>query len=94
MTAIPAILEADIFEVNELEEKMNCKYKISLTILLLVLVFLPQNVTLGQIEFKSVGLESGWYSPSLSFWNEDTFIKNWDDHHSGALFGKGFADDS
>ncbi|MFC2134308.1 hypothetical protein ACFLR4_02150 [Bacteroidota bacterium] len=69
---------------------MKNSYKISLTALLLALVFLSQNVIQGQVKFKAVGFDAGWYSPSLKFWNEETFIKNWDDQHSGALFGRGF----
>lgn len=71
---------------------MNNLHRISLIALLLALVFLPQNVIQGQVRFKAIGIDAGWYTPSLNFWSEDTFIKNWDDQHGGGIFGKGFVE--
>ena len=44
----------------------------------------------AQTEFKAIGIDGGWYVPSLSFWNEETFVNDWDEQFRGGIYGRGF----
>ena len=65
-------------------------YRILLVIFILLIVSPAANKINAQVAVKAIGVGGGWYIPSMDFWNEDTFVKNWSNQFEGGIYGNGY----
>ncbi len=65
---------------------MKTQTLISTLFLVIILIF-QANSILGQkkFEFKGIGISGGIYSPAMTYWNNNSPIKNWDKKYETAM---------
>ncbi len=67
---------------------MNNLTKKTYVFLLPVLILGFISPLIGQVGIQSVGVNFGWYKPSLDYWNDTSKISTWDSKFNGSFLGQ------
>ena len=65
---------------------MNKTYRIGFIFLFSFILFSSGNLLNAQIGLRSIGVNLGYYTPSMDYWN-DNALGTWSDHFSGNFYG-------
>ncbi|MFC2084984.1 hypothetical protein ACFLS9_08005 [Bacteroidota bacterium] len=69
---------------------MNKLLKISLITFCFIILAGTKVPVIGQVAVRAVGIDGGWYSPSLDYWKDISRMSNWGHKFSGGIYGRAF----